>query len=427
MRHLVILGAGTAGTMVANKMRAALPPTHWRVTVVEPDPYHRYQPGYLFVPFGKLAPADLVRPVAGLLARGVDLVTKTVERVSPEDHVVHLTDGTEIGYTYLVIATGTTPRPDQVPGMADDLGGAVHEFYTLPGATALGAALAQFAGGRLVVHVSEMPIKCPVAPLEMAFLVEAHLKERGLRDRTEVTYVTPLPGAFTRPVASERLGHLLEERDIAVEPDFVVERIDPEERLLCSFDGREIPYDLLVTVPVNMGADFVTASGLGDELGYVPVDPHTLLADGQDSIFAIGDATNAPASKAGSVAHFQADVFVENFIAHAQGRPMPHRFDGHANCFVELGHGKGLLLDFNYDTQPLTGTYPLPVVGPMRLLSPSRVNHWGKLAFRWIYWHMLLPGRRIPVPTAMHMAGKRRPPEPVPAAAPDATFATPFD
>ncbi|MEP6856148.1 MAG: FAD/NAD(P)-binding oxidoreductase, partial [Pedococcus sp.] len=216
-----------------------------------------------------------------------------------------------------------------------------------------------------------------------------------------------LSGAFTKPVASERLGGMLAARGIDLETDFVVDRVDPEARTLLSYDGRELPFDLLVTVPPNLGADFVARSRLGDELNLVPVDPGTFLATGHDDVFAIGDACDIPTSKAGSVAHFTIDVFVENFLEHVAGRPMTHAFDGHANCFVESGAGKALLLDFNYDTQPLPGTYPLPRLGPFHLLEETRVNHWGKLAFRWAYWNVLLPGRPLPLPSHMSMAGKQ--------------------
>ncbi len=272
----------------------------------------------------------------------------------------------------------------------------VHEFYTLEGAVAFRDALAGFDGGRLVVHIVELPIKCPVAPLEFAFLADEHFRKLGIRDRVELVYATPLSGAFTKPIASARLGGMLDERGIAVEPDFYVERV--EENALVSYDERVVPFDLLVTVPLNMGADFVAGSGLGDELNHVRVDPGTFLADGCDNVFALGDAAALPTSKAGSVAHFSVDVFVENFLDHIAGRPMERRFDGHANCFVEAGGGKALLIDFNYETEPLPGTYPLPAVGPMRLLEETRLNHFGKLAFKPIYWHLLLPGRRLPVP-----------------------------
>ena len=221
--------------------------------------------------------------------------------------------------------------------------------------------------------------------------------------------MTPLDGAFTKPVASAHLGGMLDERKVHVETDFMVERIDAERKVLVSYDEREVPFDLLVTVPLNMGADFVARSGLGDELNYVPVDKHTQLSTTFDNIFAIGDASDIPASKAGSVAHFSVEIFVDNFLEHIAGRPMTGAFDGHANCFVESGDDKALLIDFNYDTEPLTGKYPLPVVGPMDLLKETRANHLGKLAFRWIYWNVLLPGRPVPLPALMSMAGKHVP------------------
>jgi sulfide:quinone oxidoreductase len=251
-----------------------------------------------------------------------------------------------------------------------------------------------------------MPIKCPVAPLEFTFLADAFFEERGMRDRVDITYVTPLEGAFTKPIASRHLGSMLEERHIALESDFVIDRIDDETKALVSMDEREVPFDLLVTVPLNMGADFVARSGLGDDLNYVPVDKHTSLSTKYDNIFALGDASNIPTSKAGSVAHFSVETFADNFLDHVAGRPMAKAFDGHANCFIESGHGKGLLIDFNYDTQPLPGRYPVPGIGPFRLLEESHFNHYGKRAFRWTYWHVLLPGHPMPVPTLMSMAGK---------------------
>ena len=402
-----MLGAGTAGTMIANKLRRRLPDEEWEITVVDRDGVHHYQPGYLFLPFGTYDVDDLQRPRHALLHDGVELVLGTVDRVDPATDTVHLEGGRTLDYDYLVIATGTSPRPDQTPGMlGTQWRRTVFDFYTLEGARALAPALQALGSGRLVVHVTEMPIKCPVAPLEFAFLAEAWLRERGLRDRVELVYVTPLSGAFTKPVASEMLGGLLEERKIHLETDFAVERLDDERRCLVSYDGREVPFDLLVTVPLNMGADFVGRSGLGDELNYVPVDKHTFLSDAHDNVFAIGDACDIPTSKAGSVAHFAVDVFVDNFVEHAAGRPMTRAFDGHASCFIESGDKKALLIDFNYDTEPLPGSYPLAHAGPLGLLKETRANHLGKLAFRWLYWNVLLPGRPLPLSSAMSMAGK---------------------
>ncbi|GAW50893.1 MULTISPECIES: type III sulfide quinone reductase, selenoprotein subtype [unclassified Nocardioides] len=410
MHELLVLGGGTAGTMVANKLRRRLEPDLWCITVVDQDDEHHYQPGYLQVPFGTADPADVTRSRHAQIADGVRFVTGTIDVVDAERREVRLTDGTVLAYEQLVIATGTSPRPDATPGLTGELWQhSIHEFYTLAGATRLREALGRFGRGRLVVHITEMPIKCPVAPLEFTFLAEAWFRGRGQRDAVEITYVTPLSGAFTRPIAAERLGHLLDERKIHVETDFVVEHVDDELSALVSYDGRTIPFDLLVTVPLNMGADFVARSGLGDDLNYVPVDPETFLARGHDDIFAIGDASDIPTSKAGSVAHFAVDVFVDNFLEHIAGRPMTHAFDGHANCFVESGDGKALLIDFNYEVEPLPGRFPLPFLGPMTLLEETRINHLGKQAFPWIYWNVLLPGRPLPLPAAMSMAGKHAP------------------
>ena len=407
MKRLLVLGAGTAGTMVVNKLRPLLADDEWSITVVDQDDVHLYQPGLLFIPFGSRSPSGVVRPRRHQLKSGVDLVFGEIDLVRPDENEVRLADGRVLAYDQLVMATGTTPRPDQTPGMLGaEWRRSVFDFYTLDGAKALADKLATWEGGRLVVHITEMPIKCPPAPLEFAFLADSFFAERGMRDRVEITFVTPLDGAFTKPVASRMLNGMLEQRDIKIEPDFYIERVDDEAKKLVSYDEREIPFDLLVTVPLNMGADYVARSGMGDELNYVPVDKQTFQSASWDNVFAIGDASDVPTSKAGSVAHFAVDVFTRNFLRHIRGEEMTERFDGHANCFVESGGGKAMLIDFNYDQEPVPGKFPIPVIGPMTLLAERRVNHWGKLAFKWIYWHALLPGRRLPVPTAMSMTGK---------------------
>ncbi len=407
MNKLLVLGAGTAGTMIVNRLRRRLDAGDWTITVVDQDDVHHYQPGYLFVPFGTYSPEQVTRSRHVTLPDGVDFVIGDVDRVDAQGRTVALTDGRALDYDYLVIASGTTPRPDQTPGMLEsEWRRSIFDFYTIEGATALAGALKTFEHGRLVVHITEMPIKCPVAPLEFTFLAEAWLRERGVRDSVEIVYVTPLPGAFTKPTCSATLSYLLDERKIALETDFMIERIDVANKALISYDEREVPFDLLVTVPVNMGADFVARSGLGDELNFVPVDKHTLQSKADPHIFAIGDASDIPASKAGSVAHFAVEVFTDNFLELIDGKPMTGSFDGHANCFIESGDSKALLIDFNYDTEPLPGKYPVPVLGPMSLLKETRANHLGKLGFRWVYWNVLLPGHSMPVPTHMSMAGK---------------------
>jgi sulfide:quinone oxidoreductase len=409
VKKLLVLGAGTAGTTLVNKMRRRLG-DDWQITIVDQDEVHLYQPGVLFIPFGMYQKSDVTAPRREFLPRGVDVVIGEISGVDPDRQTVLLADGRLLEYDQLVIATGTHPRPDQTPGM-EGAGwrDSIHEFYTLDGSLALAERLRDFDGGRIVINMVELPIKCPVAPLEFAFLADWHFRERGIRDQVELVFATPLSGAFTKPVASNVLGHLLDDKKIALETDFYAGEIDGDR--LVSFDDRDIPFDLLVTVPVNMGAQFVGDSGLGDELNHVPVDKSTFLAERYDNVWAIGDAADLPTSKAGSVAHFAVDVFAENFPRHLEGLPLEHSFDGHANCFIETGDGRALLIDFNYETEPLPGKYPVPGVGPFSLLKETHVNHWGKLAFRWMYWHGLIKGRPMPVPTDMATAGKRFPEE----------------
>jgi sulfide:quinone oxidoreductase len=410
VKRLLILGAGTAGTIAANKMRRKLKRDEWEITIVEQASLHNYQPAYIFIPFGKHTARQIRRPVPSLLPKGVTLVSGTVAELKREERVVTLVDGTALPYDYLVIATGTTPRPDQTPGMDGALWhDSVHSFYTYDDAVALRGKLKDWTGGRLVVHVTDMPVKCPVAPLEFTLLSDAYYRKRKMRDRVPITFVTPLPGAFTKPIAAATFGDMLEKRGIAVETDFMIERVDEEKKAIVSYDEREIPFDLLVTVPLNMGADFVQRSDIGNELGFVEVDRQTLLCTKDDRIFAIGDATDIPTSKAGAVAHYEMDLFPENFLRHVEGKDMEEKFDGHATCFIESGRGKGMLIDFNYDVEPLPGSFPIPALGPMRLLKESRLNHWGKLAFRYVYWMLLLPGRYIPMSANLSLRGKRRP------------------
>lgn len=409
MKQVLVLGGGTAGTMVVNQLHKKLAKDQWQITVVDETNSHIYQPGLLLLPFGVYTAEEIVKRRDHFFPKGVNFIQKPIEKIEATENRVFLADGTFIRYDYLIIASGTTPRPDQTPGMEDPKvwRKSIFDFFTLDGSKALHDALAIWEGGRLVVHITEMPIKCPVAPLEFAFLVDAFFEERKMRDKVEIVYVTPLEGAFTKPVSSMQLGQMLEERKIRLEPDFIIEHIDPERKTLVSMDEREIPFDLLVTIPLNMGADFIARSGLGNELNYVPVDKQTFLSKQYPNIFAVGDASDIPASKAGSVAHFAIELFAENFAEYVQGRAMTHLFDGHANCFIESGHGKGLLIDFNYTTEPLTGKFPLPIIGPLSLLKESRLNHIGKLAFRWIYWNFLMKARPIPIPALMSMSGKR--------------------
>lgn len=407
MKNLVILGAGTAGTMMSNHLSRVLP-DNWNITIVDQRKIHHYQPGYLFIPFGTYKEEDIIKPIEKFIPERARYIQKSIINVDKDQDRVNLEDGQSIPYDLLIIATGTDIAPGEIDGMVGPhWHKSVFDFYTLEGAVKLHDKLESWEGGHLVVHITEMPIKCPVAPLEFAFLADSYFRERGMRDKVKISFVTPMDGAFTKPVAAASLGHLLDEKDIEVVPNFNIMSLDGENKVMMDYEGREQSYDLLVTVPTNMGADYVERSGFGDELNFVPTHKGTLQSKVKENIFVIGDASNLPTSKAGSVAHFEGEILLENIQRYIQGKPLKDEFDGHANCFVETGNGKALLIDFNYTHEPVTGTFPFPGVGPLTLLKESRINHFGKMAFKWVYWNMLITGRHIPfVPSKMSEAGK---------------------
>ncbi len=408
MKKLVILGAGTAGTMMANHLVHDLKAPDWCITIIDEREKHYYQPGFLFVPFDIYRPDDIVKPIQSFIPKGVDYIQHQIERILPEENVVVLVGGEKVKYDLLIIATGCKIAPEETPGMlGEEWHKSIHDFYTIEGAIALRDALSNWTGGRLVVHISEMPIKCPVAPLEFAFLADSFFKHKGMRDAVELVYVTPLSGAFTKPKATATLEHLLVDKNIKLEADFAIESVDTERKCIIDYGGREVAYDLLVTIPTNKGDALIERSDMGDDLNFVPTNRATLQSENWKNVFVIGDASNVPASKAGSVAHFEAEILSENILRFVRGEELKAEFDGHANCFIETGDGKALLIDFNYTHEPVEGTFPFPGVGPLRLLSETRMNHMGKMAFRWVYWNMLLKGRHIPfVSATMSEQGK---------------------
>jgi len=408
MRKLVILGAGTAGTIMSHKFSSALDHNEWHITIIDEDENHYFQPGFLFIPFDIYSRQDVSKPKRKFLPRGLNVIMSAVNRIEPEKNRVLLANDVVVPYDYLIIATGAKIAPEQTEGMlAAEWRRSVFDFYTLDGAAVLAEFFNAWQGGRLVINITEMPIKCPVAPLEFAFLADWYFTKRGIRNKVDIHFVTPLPGAFTKPRASALLGDFLLKKNIQVTPEFAIARVDNEEKKIVSWDEEQIPFDVLVTIPTNMGDDAIARSGLGDELHYVPTDKQTLRSESFENVFVIGDATNLPSSKAGSVAHFQSDILMENFTSVVQGREPRAQFDGHTNCFIESGFGKGVLIDFNYDMEPLPGKYPLAGIGPFSLLGETRINHYGKLLSRWMYWNLLLRGIEIPLDSKMSMDGKR--------------------
>jgi sulfide:quinone oxidoreductase len=408
MKNLVILGAGTAGTMMASHLNKELNKSDWEITIVDQFKTHYYQPGFLFLPFDTYKPEDVKKSIDEFIPKGVKLIREKIDIIDKDSDTVVLEGGKKLKYDILIIATGTKTAPEEVQGLLGDYWyKTIFDFYTYEGALALRDKLRVWKGGKLVIHLTEMPIKCPVAPLEFAFLADSFFIKKGMRDKVDITYVTPLSAAFTKEKSAEALGYLLKEKNIKIVTDFAIEHADGESGKIVDYGGEEVPFDLLVTIPTNMGDELMARSGFGDDMNYVPTDKNTLQTKVKENIFALGDCTNVPASKAGSVAHFQAEILTENILLYIKGKALKPDFDGHANCFIETGHGKALLIDFNYENEPVKGKFPFAGIGPMSLLTESRLNHWGKLAFRWIYWNMLLPARKLPFITPkMSKAGK---------------------
>lgn len=408
MKKLVILGAGTAGTMMANHLYNKLDREEWNITIIDERTEHHYQPGYLFLPFDIYKPEQIIKKIKDFIPKNVSLIQRKIERIEAKESFIVMSDGHQINYDLLIIATGSKIAPEETEGMlGKEWQQSIFDFYTFEGALALRNKLHKWEGGNLVIHITEMPIKCPVAPLEFAFLADAFFKDKKMREKVNITYVTPLSGAFTKPKSTAALEHLLAEKNIAIESDFAIASIDNENKTILDYGGKVVPFDLLVTIPTNKGDALMERSGLGDELNFVATNKETLQHKVYANIFVIGDATNIPASKAGSVAHFEAEILTENILHFVKEEPLSASFDGHANCFIETGNGKALLIDFNYTQEPVTGKFPFAGIGPLGLLEESSMNHWGKLAFRWIYWNMLLRGISIPFVSAnMKLAGK---------------------
>jgi sulfide:quinone oxidoreductase len=412
MKQMLILGAGTGGALIANLLSEKLSFREWVITVVDRADVHVYQPGLLFLPFGLYghdSPDQIVRPIRDPMPRNVNFLAADILRIDPEKKTVE-TSLTTLRYDFLVSALGCRVVPEEIEGLAEPMGrDGVHTFYTLEGATAMRGALESMKQGRLVIDVCDMPIKCPVAPIEFAFLADYYFREKGIREAIDITLVTPYSGAFTKPNANRVLTGIAKEKGVNVVADFAAESVDASAKTLRSYDGRTLEFDLLCAIPPNLGPQVIEDSGLGDGAGYALTDPRTLKGLKADFLYCLGDNTNVSTSKAGSVAHFEAETVVENLLREIGGKPALPSFDGHANCFIETGEHKAMLLDFNYDIEPLEGSFPLAHVGPFSLLRESYMNHVGKLAFQWVYWNLLLKGRlpNVPLlPSHMNFMGK---------------------
>lgn len=402
---ILILGDGIGGIVTANLLlkKARKKKLELTIQLVGNSPMHTYQPGLLFLPFQKPGYKnleDIQKPNAGFIAPGIEYICENISAIDTEQRQV-TTQHQTLSYDWLVLGLGCRTVIEEVEGLSEQWGKNAHGFYTPGSALRLAKAMEDFNGGELVIDIAEMPIKCPVAPLEFACLADHYLKQRGLRDKTNITLVTPLDGAFTRPVCNDVLTDILLEKKINIVPNASLDRVT-DSAMYCP-DGQQVPFDLLVAIPPHEGSQLIEGAGLGDGLGFGRTDKQTLKSTVADRIFLVGDNSNVPTSKAGSVAHFQADVIVHNLLREISGKEAEPVADGHANCFIETGYNKAVLVDFNYDIQPVPGKFPMPVIGPMSLLKESYLNHMGKLAFKYVYWNVLLPALPIPM-VGSHMS-----------------------
>jgi sulfide:quinone oxidoreductase len=403
-KKIVVLGAGTGGTIVSNNLRRHLPPD-WEITVIDRDDKHIYQPGLLFVPFGMQKPNTLVKSRKKYIMPGVNFVMDEITNIDPEKREVK-TKNHRFSYDFLVISTGCRVAPEENDGLMDAWGKNAFSFYFLDAAIQLQKRLKEFNGGKLVMNIAELPFKCPVAPIEFVFLADWYLKNRGIRHKSEIELVTPLPMAFTKPKAAAVFTESAREKNIRITTSFELNMVNGRERYIESVQGDKVSYDTLVIVPTTVGDNVIGNSGMDDGIGYVPTHQNTLKALKHDGIYVLGDATNVPTSKAGSVAHYEADVVVFNIMAEIHGVKPEEIYDGHSTCFIVYSKGTSSLIDFNYKIEPLPGQYPMPKLGPFSLLKETKMNWYGKLGFEALYWNVLLAGRHLGAPPTLVMAGK---------------------
>jgi sulfide:quinone oxidoreductase len=352
-----------------------------------------------------------MKPKRDFIPKGVNFVLDEVVHVDADKKVVQAKNG-KYDYDYLVIATGCHIAPEEVEGLEEwkpDPKSNVHTFFTVESAVALYKKMKYFNSGRLIFNIAEMPHKCPVVPMEFIFMADWFFSVNGVRDNIEIEFVTPNTGIFTKPIATKVLSVAAEEKEIMVTPNFDLTEVNQEAGYIESAQGKKVDFDLLVSTMPNLGADYVDESGLGDGMGYALTDNHTLRAEKGDNIYVVGDATNVPTSKAGSVAHYEAEIAVENILREIDNLEPKSSFDGHSTCFIVSGYDKAYLFDFNYKTEPLPGKYPFPGLGPFELVGESNINYWGKMMFKWVYWNLLLTGEDLPLEPQMNMAGKNWP------------------
>ncbi len=377
MKHLLVVGSGSGGTLTANLLAKSLKRKIHQgeasIDLIGAGAQHVFQPGYLDVAFKGYSPAGLMRPEAGLVLKDVTFRNEAAAKIDLEERSVTLVGGTKVRYDYLVIATGAFADPGSLPGLKETS----FNFHTGPqDAVRTWEALQKFKGGKIVVAIAGVPHKCPPSPNEAAFMIDEFYRKGGLRDKVEISFVTPYPRAYPAQTLSDAIAPIFEERGIGLVPLFNAESVDPDAHKMYSLEGDSVDYDLLIAVPPHRGTDVIRNSGIGDEDGWIPADKGTMRVKGHDDAFAIGDATNIPVSKSGVVAHLQSPVVTENILLGLGGSSESVEYNGRINCPMEVGRHRAVFVSATYTT-------------PVAKQSPSMVKYFMKRSFSTMYWRTM--------------------------------------
>ena len=370
-KRIVIVGGGTGGTVAANLLARALYNQLINgkviISMIAEKEEHVYQPGFLYIAFDKVRPDEIVKKQKELIDSHINLFIDPAKKIDRDGNVVITESGTEFPYDYLIVATGSRVVLEEIPGLSEG----AHHFYEMEAAKKLRDQLRNFDGGRIAVTVG-VPHKCPVAPLEFTFMLHDYFEQREIRDKVEIYYTYPINRLHALEPVSNWTVPQFEKKNIKSETLFNMEEIDPVKKLVKTMEGTELNYDFLVAIPPHKGAPVIEESGLGKD-GWVPTDKKRLLNEGYENVYVVGDTTNIPISKAGSTAHFEADVVAERIAAEILEGDSSTEYDGKVVCFVETGFEEATYVWFNYKVPPS----PTP---------PSRMLHWMKLGYNKLYW-----------------------------------------
>jgi sulfide:quinone oxidoreductase len=371
--RVLVLGAGFGGLELTTTLSERFGDD---IEVVLIDQNDGFVFGFskLDVMFGRCLPAAVRHPYGDFVKPGARFVQSTVRSIDPVAKHVE-TDGGGFDADILVVALGADLHPSATPGLVE--GG--HEFYTVPGAFALRDTLAGFPGGRVIVAVTSTPFKCPPAPSETALLMHDFLSERGLRERSTISLVMPMGVPIPpSPAASEALLVAFAERGIDWLPEQTVRQLDPGRQVAVLADGREMPYDLFLGVPVHRAPTVVEESGLTVD-GWIPVDPLT-LETAHPGVYAVGDVTSVGTPKAGVFAEGQAAVVAERISAQIRGTDQSAQYDGHGLCYLEFGRHQVARVEVTF----LRGQAPAGELdGPSPELAADKIRFGSSRIQRW--------------------------------------------